>query len=313
LGSALARALKARGDDVRILARGSYPEFEGIQGDICDRAAVEKAVFGRDVVFHTAAKVGLWGRYEDYYRTNVEGTKVLLDACRRARVQRFVFTGSPSVVFDGGDCDGWDETAGYPARFDSSYSRTKALSEEIVLAANGPDLWTISLRPHLIWGPGDRHIVPRLIERGRAGKLRRIGDLDKRVDTTYIDDAVAAHVLAADRLGVHPDPSGKAYFISSGDPRPQWEIVDGILGAAGCSPVERRLPLWAARAAAASYEALWTLLRRADEPPLTRFLVTSLTTAHWFDISAARRDLGFVPKVGFDEGLRRLKASLALG
>ncbi|MBI3552656.1 MAG: NAD-dependent epimerase/dehydratase family protein [Elusimicrobia bacterium] len=315
LGAALLRRLVEGGAELaRSLSRGSYPELEKlgvdcVRGDVCDGAAVAKATAGVDTVFHTAGKVGLWGRYQDYHAANVEGTRLLLEACRTAGVRSLVFTGSPSVVFDGGDVDGWDESAPYPARFDSFYSQTKAEAEKLVLEADGPRFHTVSLRPHLIWGPGDRHIAPRVIARARAGQLRRIGGLNKKVDTTYIDDAVDAHLLAAARLDGDLGVGGRAYFISSGDPRPLWDVIDGMLGAAGLPPVVKSVPLSAAKAAAWACEGAYRLLGIESEPRFTRFLVTQLTTAHWFDISAARRDLGYRPRVRLEEGLIRLRAS----
>jgi nucleoside-diphosphate-sugar epimerase len=314
LGSAIARALLKRGDEVRILARGSYPELaaagaELLRGDISDAAVCRKACEGRDTVFHVAAKIGLWGKYEDFHKANVEGTKNLLNACLELGVPRFVFSGSPSVVFESFvDCDGWDETAPYPKKFDGFYSQTKALAEEQVLLANSKSLATVSLRPHLIWGPGDNHIIWRLIEKSKAGRLKRIGALNKLVDTTYIDDCVEGHLLAAEKL---PAVGGKAYFLSQGDPWPIWKFINGMLAAAGQPPAERSVPLPVAKAAASALELAWTALGRQDEPPLTRFLVSQMSTAHWFDISAAKRDLGYRPSVSIEEGMRRLKDWLA--
>ena len=312
LGGAIARRLLAGGWGVRSYARGAYPQLaslgvEVVRGDIADEAALGAAARGCDAVFHVAAKVGLWGTYEEYYAANVAGTRSVLRACRSHGVSRLVFTGSPSVVFDGSDVDGWDESASYPLEFDSHYSRTKAVSEEMVLSANGPDLATISLRPHLIWGPGENHIVSRIVARGRAGTLRRIGSLNKLVDTTYIDDAAEAHWLALERLEPGAPISGKAYFISQGDPRPIWEIVDAILRAAGAPPVSKRVSPQAAYTAAFILEGVHRLFRFAGEPRLTRFLVSQLATAHWFDIGAARRDLGYAPKTTIEEGLKRLE------
>ena len=314
LGGAISRRLLVAGAQVRVFGRRPYPGAaaagcECVQGDVTDWAAVRRAVQGCDVVFHAAAKVGLWGRYEDYFRVNVDGTKNVIHACHDAGVPKLVFTSSPSVVFDGGDCEGGNESLPYPARFDSDYSRTKAMAEQMVLSANGAVVATVALRPHLIWGPGDTNLLPRLVAQQK--KLKRIGDFNKRVDTTYIDDAAEAHYLAAARLGPKSPIAGKAYFISQGDPRPLWFMVNGLLAAAGQPPVQRQAPLWAAKAAASVYEAWWTLRKREDEPPLTRFLLAQLTTAHWFDISAARRDLGYVPTVKIEDGLARLKAWLA--
>lgn len=311
LGKAIIRRLLAGGAEVRSLARGHYPELEAThvdarRGDVADRETVLEACRDRDIVFHVAAKVGLWGDYKEYHQANVVGTLHVIEACRSLGIQRLVFTGSPSVVFDGRDVEGWDESAPYPARFDSHYSRTKAIAEEMVLSANGAGLATVSLRPHLVWGPGDNHIVSRLIARGRAGQLRRIGNFNKLVDTTYIDDAAEAHWLAAERLRPGSPVAGRAYFISAGDPRPIWEVIDGILASAGVAPVTRSVPPALARAAARVLEAVYGLLRVQAEPRLTRFLVSQLSTAHWFDISAARRDFGYAPKVSVKEGLARL-------
>jgi len=311
LGGALARKLRERGDEVRVFGRGSYPELEAIgidaaRGDLADAEAVSAACEDRDVVFHVGAKVGLWGAYEDYFATNVTGTRNVLKACQEHGIRKLVFTGSPSVVFDGRDVEGWDESAPYPQRFDSHYSRTKAQSEEMVLAANHDRLATVSLRPHLVWGPGDRHLLPRVVARARAGRLYRIGEDNKRVDATYIDDAVEAHVLAAVQLSPLSEIAGNAYFLSAGDPRPVWEIVGRMLAAAGLPPVKKSVPKRAAYVAADVCETIWRALQLSSEPPLTRFLVSQLTTAHWFDISAARRDLGWKPRVGLDEGMERL-------
>ena len=313
LGSAIARALAARGDEVRSLARGSYPELaaagiSALRGDVADPAAAAAACAGMDAVVHVAAKVGLWGPAGEFERVNVRGTENVLAACRRAGVRRLVFTSSPSVVFDGRDAEGIDESAPYPAVYDSEYSRTKAAAERLVLAANGPGLAAIALRPHLVWGPGDNHLIPRILARGRAGTLRRIGSHDKLVDTTLVADAAQAHLLALERLAAGPAAGGRAYFISSGDPRPIWEIVNGILAAAGLPPVTRSVPPALARAAAAILETVHAALRLPGEPRLTRFLVAQLSTAHWFDISAARRDLGYRPSRSVAEGLKLLAA-----
>lgn len=312
LGGAIVRELLSRGDEVRSYSRGTYPELAALgvdqrQGDLTFPSKLADAAAGCDVVFHVAAKVGLWGSYDEFYRTNVIGTRNVLTACERAGVRRLVFTGSPSVVFGGGDIAGVDESALIPDTFDSFYSKTKAISEDMALAAASAKLAVVSLRPHLVFGPGDHHIAPRIIAQRRAGKLRRIGGFNKLVDVTYVDDAARAHVAAAARLAVDPAISGRAYFLSQGDPRPLWDIVGMILAAADLPPVEESVPLWAAKAAAYAYEGAYRALRVKREPPVTRFLVKNLTTAHWFDISAAKRDLDWRPQVTIEEGMRRLR------
>ncbi|MDH3567286.1 MAG: NAD-dependent epimerase/dehydratase family protein, partial [Desulfobacteraceae bacterium] len=214
LGGAIVKQLVDRGKDVRSFSRNFYPELaqlgvEQIQGDIVDKTAVEQACKGVELVFHVAAKPGVWGNYADYYPTNVMGTQHVIDACKKHGVLRLVFTSSPSVVFDGTDMEGVDESAPYPEKFHAHYPKTKAIAEQLVIKAAGKDLMTITLRPHLIWGPKDNHLVPRIIE--RAGRLIRVGSGKNRVDTIYIDNAAEAHVLAADRLKENPGLSGKVY------------------------------------------------------------------------------------------------------
>src|SRR5438105_1104494 len=205
LGGAIVRLLRDRGDDVRSFSRQCYPALDGldveqIQGDVADAAAVDRAVAGCDVVFHVAAKAGVWGPTDEYYRANVVGTENVITACRKHGVRRLVFTSSPSVVTTGHDIAGGDESLPYPKHYLADYPRTKAAAERLVLAANGPNLATVALRPHIIWGPGDNHLIPRLIEGARAGKLRQVGDGTNRTDVTYVENAATAHLLAAERL-----------------------------------------------------------------------------------------------------------------
>lgn len=318
LGGAVVDALLARGDDVTSVARGDYPDLRArgvttLRGDLADPETARAAVGEVDAVVHVAAKAGISGPAADFHRSNVEATRVLLDACREAGVGRLVFTSTPSVVHTGGDLHGGDESLPYATTFDSPYPATKADAERLVLGANGRDLATVALRPHLVWGPGDTQLVPRILDRARRGQLRLVGDGSSVVDTTYVDDAAAAHLCALDaldRLGPDADCAGRAYFVTSGDPRPIRELVDGILAAGGLPPVTGTVPRPVAVAAGAAVEALWSVLGRTDDPPMTRFLARQLATTHWFDISAARRDLGYVPRVPLDEGFARLARAL---
>jgi nucleoside-diphosphate-sugar epimerase len=318
LGQALIRALVGRGETVRSFARTRSEALEGLgvgqlQGDLADSSAVARAVQGCDLMFHVGAKAGIWGPYSDYARPNVEGTRNVLDAARTEGMSRLVYTSSPSVVFTGGDQEGIDESTPYPKRYLGAYPRTKAIAEASVLSANGPGFATVALRPHLIWGPGDHHLIPRLVERTNAGTLRRIGLASCLVDSTYVDNAVHAHLLAAERLAPGSVPAGRAYFIAQGEPTPLWDLIDRILGAIELPPTSARPPIpaprWAAYGLGACGEVVHRLLRRSGEPPMTRFLAMQLTHAHWFRLDAARRDLGYAPLISLDEGLRRLKAS----
>lgn len=316
LGFAIVRRLLARGYAVRSFSRKRYAALadlgvEQLQGDLGDAVAVAAAVAGCELVFHVAALPGIWGSKEQFQRTNVLGTQHVIAGSRAAGCARLVYTSSPSVVFDGTDMEGVNEGVAYPAHYLAEYPRTKAEAERCILAANDQQLATVALRPHLIWGPGDNHLVPRILARGRAGQLRRIGTGNPLVDTTYIDDAAEAHLLAAERLAVGSPVAGKVYFISSGTPLPIWDVVNAILQAGGIGPVNRRVPSLVAYAGGALLEAIHWSLGLSTEPRMTRFLAKELSTAHWFDISAARRDLNYAPKVSFEEGLRRLKESLA--
>jgi len=310
LGSAVIRQLAGRGDRVTSLARNTYPalrklEIKQIQADISDRQSVTDACRGVDAVIHTAAKAGVWGTFEEYYRPNVTGTENVIDACRTHEIPVLVHTSSPSVIFNGQDMEGVDESCPYPDKLPTPYTQTKAIAEQRVRsAAARRDINAVILRPHLIWGPGDPHLVPRVIQ--RAKKLVRIGDEDKRVDTIYIDDAARAHILAADRLAENPELSGNIYFISQDAPIPMWDMINGILAAAGLPPVTRRLPAGVVWAVGALLEGLYRIFGKKEEPPMTRFVARELATAHWFDISAAKRDLGFQPQLTIQQGLDNL-------
>lgn len=318
LGGALVRGLLARGHTVRSFSRGAYPDLEAlgvevVRGDLVDAGAVRRACAGCEVVFHNAARAAVWGRYELFHGPNVSGTRNVLEACRAERVPRLVFTSTASVVFGRQDIRGGDESLPYPRRQASPYAATKAEAERLVLAADGPGLRTIALRPHLIWGPGDTQIVPRIIAQARAGRVVRVGDGTNVVDTTYIDNAVGAHLLAARALLGNPRAAGRAYFVSNGEPANLWALIDRILAEAGLPPVGRSIPAPLAVGLGAVGGALHERLHRPGEPRLTRFLAEELSTSHWFDIAAARRELGYEPAVSLEEGLRRLGEWLRAG
>lgn len=313
LGGAIVRQLIARGDSVRSFTRTRYPwlddlDIEQSLGDLADRAALSKAADGCDTVFHVAAKAGVWGRYADYHTVNVVGTENVIAACRSAGVRRLVYTSTPSVVY-AGPIEGGNESLPYPKLFDAAYPETKAIAERAVLAANGPDLATVALRPHLIWGPGDPHLIPRVIARARAGKLRRVGTGPVKVDVTYVDNVADAHILAADKLAPGSPVAGKAYFITNGEPVDLWAFINRVLADAGLPPVNKCVSAWEARLAGRVLEVVYRWLRLPSEPPMTRFVAAQLSTPHWFDIGAARRDLGYEPHVSVEDGLKRLAAS----
>lgn len=310
LGRAIVKRLVERGDEVRSLARNAYAaleelDVEQVQGDISDPQAVAGACQGRDVVYHVAAKPPPWGKYEDYYRTNVTGTQNIIGSCLSRNVSRLVYTSTPSVVFNGKDIEGADESMPYPEKFCTHYSQTKAIAEQDVVRAADRQLKTIILRPHEIWGPGDNHILPRLV--ARAKRLKQIGDGKNRIDTIYIDDAADAHLLAADKLRERPELSGKVYFLSQDAPVPAWEMVNALLKAAGCGPIKKKVPFRVAWLAGALLELIYRTFRLGGEPYITRFMAEAVSQSHWFNISAAKKDLGYRPKLTTAEGLKRLE------
>lgn len=315
LGSAVVALLRARGQQVRTLARHRHAQLdalgaEQIQGDVADAGVVARAIEGCEAVFHVAAKAGIWGPEREYRRTNVEGTENVVDACRAHGVRKLIYTSSPSVIFSGKDLEGVDESIPYPDHYEAAYPRTKAEAEKLVLKANDQSLATVVLRPHLIWGPGDNNILPRVLARARARRLFRIGRRNPLIDLTYIDDAAEAHILAGDHLDVGSPVAGKVYFIAQGQPVPLWDMIDRFLEIAQLPPMKRTVPKSLAVALGRAFEATYRVLRLSGEPRMTRFLAHELSTAHWYNLDAARRDLGYAPHVSIEEGLRRLALSL---
>ena len=320
LGQALCRGLVERGHQVISFNRGHYPVLAElgvgqVQGDLADAHALMHAADGVNAVFHNAAKAGAWGSYASYHSANVVGTQNVLDACRKQGIGKLIYTSTPSVTHrathpvEGGTAD----NVPYGENFQAPYATTKTIAEKAVLAANDAALATVALRPRLIWGPGDQQILPRLVERAKAGRLRIVGDGTNRVDTTYIDNAAQAHFDAFDHLAIGAACAGRAYFISNGEPKPMGELLNALLDAAGAPRVDKHLSFKAAYRIGSACEVLWKILPLKGEPPMTRFLAEQLSTAHWYDMAPATRDFGYVPRVSFDEGITRLKQSLQSG
>ena len=324
LGRRLVERLLAAGRPVTVLARRADPALAArgvrfITAALDDTAAVTAACAGHPTIFHTAAKVGVWGRYDDFYRTNVLGTRALLAGCHAHGVARLVYTSTPSVVYHGQNLANADESLPLTTACPSPYPLTKAIAERDVLAANSATLRTVALRPHLIWGVGDPHLVPRVLARARAGRLRIIGDGRNQVDMVHVENAVDAHLLAeralsgSQRSALHaqlPAACGRPYFITNGEPVLLWDWINALLTALGEPPITRRLSLSTASALGAVCETLWRVLPVNTEPPMTRFIAAELAKDHWFNLAAARRDLGYTPRISMATGTAELIASL---
>lgn len=312
LGRYIVEKLVARGDSVRVLGRSRYPDLEKLgvetaQADLREANAVVQACEKIDVVFHVAALPAIWGKWHDFYGVNVEGTKNILAGCRAQGVSRLVYTSTPSVVFDQTDLCNIDETAPYPSSYNCYYPETKAIAERLVISANGSDgLLTTSLRPHLVWGPRDNHLIPKVLERAKSGQLFIVGDGGNKVDITYVENAADAHLLAADYLKEGSAVAGQAYFISQGEPVLLWDFINQLLERLGIPKVTKTLSYRAARSIGAAMELIHTVCALRGEPRMTRFLASSLAKSHYFDISKAKRDFAYCPKISISEGLDRL-------
>jgi len=323
LGGALIARLLERGVAVTSFARGAYPALAArgvrvLQGDLGDRDAVRRAAEGQEVIFHVAAKAGVYGPRAEYERANVLGTEHVAAAALAAGARALVHTSSPSVVFDGQSHRLAGPDLPYPKRFLAAYPETKARAEALALGlhgratAAGGALQVVALRPHLVFGPGDPHLVPRLLARADAGALRIVGDGQNEVSLTYVDNAAEAHLAAAEALcaGDPHGAGGRAFFVANAEPVRLWDWINGILAATGRAPVTRRVPAGVAYAAGAVLEVCHRALRRPGEPRMTRFVARQLATTHTYDLAPLRRATGYVERVGLADATARTIASL---
>jgi 2-alkyl-3-oxoalkanoate reductase len=317
LGQYVVRAFLERGAQVRVFSRGAYPELEALgvecqRGDLSDLEAVSLAVKGTQSVHHVAAQPGFWGPKSMYWRPNVIGTQNVIAACKMHGVKRLVFTSSPSVVFGDSPHDGADEDLPYPESYLCYYPKSKARAEQLVLQAHEPGkLQTVSLRPHLIWGPGDRHLIPRVVQMAQKRKLMRVGDGQNKVSVVYVENAASAHVCAEDALSNPDSPAGgKAYFIAQEEPVHLWQFIDEILDGLSIPKPSRSISYSRARRIGAVLEGVHRALFLPGEPRMTRFVAAQLGTSHWYRIDRAKKDIGYDPRISTEEGLRRLIADL---
>ena len=310
LGRAVASELLAAGHEVRTLQRNpsQVPGVSDVLGSITDAAHVEHAMAGVDGVVHLAAKVSLAGDPDEFRVVNVDGTRTVLDAAERAGVTRFVQVSSPSVAHGGTSLAGVGAEPASPQHARGNYARTKAQAELLALARDSETMRVIAVRPHLVWGPGDTQLVERIVDRARRGRLPLLNGGTALIDTTYVENAATGIVAALHRAD---EAHGNAYVITNGEPRPVADMLAGICIAARVRPPHWSVPAALGRAAGSLVEQLWAIRPGVDEPPMTRFLAEQLSTAHWFDQRATRRDLAWTPTVSIDEGLRRLAAHYA--
>ena len=314
LGTYVCKAFLDKGYEVVSFSRKSYAHLENMgvrceKGDLCQYEDVKAAVSGCVGVIHTAALAGIWGRWKDYYEANVVGTENVIRACREEGVRRLVYTSSPSVVYDGMDIEGAGEDLPYARRHWAHYPVTKAMAEKLVLAANSEILLTSALRPHLIWGPGDPHFMPRLVERSLSGKLKQIGKGNNLVDVIYVENAAKAHLEVYEKLKENPTAvAGNAYFIGQEKPVRLWEFVNKLIKAGGGRPVTKRVPFWLGYEIGRTLETLYSIFGIKKEPPITRFLASQMAKSHYFSHEKAKRDFSYSPTVSLEEGFSRLSS-----
>ncbi len=315
LGRYIVEQLLERGDTVTVAARGDYPELAQlgarlVRGDLADPAAARAACDGMDIVYHVAAKAGLWGPWDAFYQSNVTATENIIAACKERGVGKLVYTSSPSVIFDNQPHTGCDESRPYPDHYESYYPWTKAIAERKALEANSGALLTVSLRPHLIWGPRDPHILPGIIARAREGRLIQVGDGTNMVDMVYVEDAARAHLLAADALAPDSPLAGSSYFITQDEPVNLWEWIRTLLTRLDIAPPRRSISLKTARTIGAVMECAYRWLPLQGEPRMTRFLASELAMSHYYDISRAKRDFGYQPQWSMDAALEKTLPTL---
>ena len=308
LGRNLAAALLSRGHQVWNFSRQNHPQLqamgvETICGNLQNAADVVAAFKGMDVVFHVASRVGIWGDYDKYYRTNVVGTENVIKACRANGITKLIYTSTPSVVFDGGDICGADETKPYAQHFYNYYSQTKTIAEQMVLKANDEKLCTVALRPHQIIGPDDPHLVPRLVQAAKQGRLKIVGTGKNLVDVTYIQNAVDAHILAFEKLAPQSRVAGQAYFIGQERPVVLWDFINEILARHHLPPITKKVPAGVAFNIGLFFESWYRFFKINGEPPMTRFVAMQFSRSHYFSHEKAKKDFGYEPKIYIEQAL----------
>lgn len=314
VGGTIVDQLLARGYSVRSFGRSPQPAMkkkgvEVVCGDLSSSEDVRSACVGMDAVFHVAAKAGVWGDWDSFYKPNVLGTRNIVAACQAEKIHRLVYTSTPSVVFNGEPIRGGGSEMPYGRDWLCHYAHTKAIAEREALYANSNDLRVVALRPHLIFGPGDPHLLPRVIESVKAGRLKIVGKGNNRVDVSYVEDVAAAHLNAFDAL-LNGKCAGRAYFISQGEPVELWPWLNGVLKGLGHPPLTKKIPLVAGYAAGAIAECIWKVLSKSGEPPITRFVAVELAKDHYFNVEDAYQDLGYKPSIEMEVAVQNTISDL---
>ena len=311
LGFHIVKQLLQRGDDVTVVGRNHYPKVEEIGAksitvDICNLNKLSPYFEGIEEVYHVAALAGVWGDWKTYFKINYIGTENVVTACLDKKVKRLIYTSSPSVVFDGNSQENLDESISYPKNWLAHYPHSKMLAEKLVLESNSESLRTVALRPHLIWGPGDPHIFPRLIAKAKKGQLAVIGDGKNKVDVIYVENAAKGHLQAATALASTGTPAGKAYFIGQDTPVELWKFIQEILDREGIPPIKKQVSFKLAYKLGSAFETFYKLFKIKSEPRMTRFMACQLSQSHYYSHENAKNDFSYDPNISVKEGLDRI-------
>lgn len=309
LGRNIAKLLISKNYEVYSFQRNYYPELEklGVKqiiGDLLNFDQIRLALTDIKSVIHTASKVGMNGSFDDFYKANFIGTKNLIISMKEMGIKNLVYTSTPSVVFGKDDLNFVDESTPYPKKFLSHYAHTKKLAEEYVLQSIDENFFAVALRPHLIFGPGDTNLIPRVIEARKKNKLKIVGDGKNLVDVIYVENAAYAHYLALEKLS--NKISGHAYFIGQG-PVNLWTFTNQILLHFNLTSVDQKIPLNVAYTMGFLIESVLNIFKLNHiHPPMSRFIALQLGKSHYFNHDRATKELGFFNNISIQDGIKSL-------
>lgn len=262
------------------------------------RQKLELEEFAPEVIIHCAAKSAAYGSNKDFWQDNVEATRNVLKYARHSGVKRIINISSPSIYFR--YCDQLNVSEDTPCpKPVNAYAKTKRQAELICLET--ADLEVINLRPRGIYGPGDRSLLPSLL-RASNRFLPRFRNAIATIDLTYVDDVVAAILLA---IQAPASCSGQSFNISSGESVEIKRIVEQTFHLMGCQAKWRALPFPPTKILAHALVSFWSFAKLNGEPPVTPYILGLFAFRQSLDISKAKQMLGYQPKYCFDRGLEK--------
>lgn len=279
-------------------------KIEQFLGDLSDEHALRLALKDVHAVIHCASKVGMSLDKASFIHANLHGTQTLIKIMKEMKIQKLIYTSTPSVIFSENDVISGNEDLPYPKKFYSHYAYSKMLAEKFALESANDDFYVIALRPHLIFGKGDQNLIPRVIESKKLNRLKIIGSGNNLVDVIPVHNAALAHILALKKIS--KDFNEKVYFIGQG-PVNLWAFINQTLDYAGLPPVDKKISIKVAFAVGFVIEKLLTVLGKKEiHPPMSRFIALSLGKSHYFDHTRSLHDLGNYHQKGIHETLKSI-------